>query len=100
MTSSPSLTGALEAVERILNRGGAALDVLSAVVAALHDRGIAFAAIRLTAGDRLVDGPSAGVGEGRKEPVVFNGRRVGELELSVDDETVVRRIATLISPYC
>jgi hypothetical protein len=100
MTSSPSLTGALEAVERILNRGGDAHDVLSAVVAALHERGIPFAAIRFAAGDRLVDGPSAGVGEGRKAPVIFNGSSVGELELAVDDEIFLRRIATLISPYC
>ena len=38
MTSSPEHNGALEAVDRILNRGGDADDVLREVVAVLHDR--------------------------------------------------------------
>jgi hypothetical protein len=100
MTSSPSLSGALEAVERILNRGGEPDDVLGAVVGALHERGIPLASIRFVDGDELAEGPSAGGGEGRREPVVFHGRRVAELELAVDDEQFVRRVAILISAHC
>jgi len=38
MTSRPEHNGALEAVDRILNRGGDADDVLREVVGVLHDR--------------------------------------------------------------
>ena len=38
MTSRRELGGALEAVERVLNRGGEADDVLRQVVAILHER--------------------------------------------------------------
>ena len=41
-----SHSGALEAVDRILNRGGDADDVLRDVLQALHERGVSWAAIR------------------------------------------------------
>jgi hypothetical protein len=44
---------ALEAIDCILNRGGAADDVLEA----LQERGVSYAAIRFVEDDRLVDGP-------------------------------------------
>jgi len=88
--------GALEAVERILNRGGEADAVLRAVVAALHDR-FSYIAIRFADGRLVSAGRKA---DGTEVPVQFQERTVAELELSTDDPVFARRVATLISPYC
>jgi hypothetical protein len=102
--------GALDAVERILNRGGDADDVLRAVVTALHERvpqyervGIAF----MEEGT-LVLGPEAGSGGGDDELralVTFDGAPVAELVVQrsasvAADEPFLERVATLVSPYC
>jgi hypothetical protein len=93
-------SGALEAVDRILNRGGDADDVLRAVLEALHERGVPFATVRFVEDERIVDGPSIGrATDGIEAPVVYEGAQVGSLELAVDDGAFVERIATLISPY-
>jgi GAF domain-containing protein len=54
--------GALEAIDRILNRGGDADDVLRAVVDVLHDRfdHYSWVGIYLVEGDELVLGPWKG----------------------------------------
>lgn len=92
--------GALEAIDRILNRGGDADDVLRAVLAALHDRAVAYAAIRFVEDGGLVDGPSIGDRtEALTTPIVYRGEQVGELELAVDDDAFAERVATLISAY-
>jgi len=92
--------GALEAIDRILNRGGDADDVLRGVLAALHDRGVPYAAIRFAESGALVDGPSVGDRrEARTTPIVYDGERVGELELAVDDSRFAERVATLISAF-
>ena len=106
--SADSYRGALEAVERILNRGGDADDVLRAVVAAVEERiphfarvGIAF----MEAG-RLELGPEAGAGEGEevRAHVTFEGAPVADLIVHrtrpADDGPFLERLATLISPYC
>ena len=91
---------ALEAIDRILNRGGEADDVLRAVLTALQERGVAYAAIRFVEQGELVAGPSiGGPREGVVTPVVYDGERVGELELAVDDVAFAERVATLISAY-
>lgn len=92
--------GALEAVERILNRGGNADEVLGAVLAALHTRGVASAKLRLAESGRLVDRLSVG-GEAERivSPIVHEGAQIGSLELAVDDGAFADRLATLISPY-
>jgi hypothetical protein len=87
--------GALEAVDRIVNRGGDADDVVRAVLAALHERGVA-AAIRFAGGGELAAGDGA---PGLRVPIVRDGERIGELEAAADDEAFVARVATLISPY-
>ena len=93
-------TAALEAIDRILNRGGEADDVLRAVLAALQERGVEYAAIRFVEQGELVAGPSIGrPAEGVVTPVVYDGERVGELELAVDDAAFANRVATLISAY-
>ena len=92
--------GALEAIDRILNRGGDADDVLRTVLETLHDRGVPYAAIRFVEAGRLVDGPSIGErGPTRTAPVVYQDELVGELELAVDDAAFTERVATLISAH-
>jgi hypothetical protein len=106
--SADSHRDALEAVERILDRGGDADDVLRDVVVALHERiphftrvGIAF----MEEG-RLELGPEAGTGEGEQARalVTFEGAPVAELIVhrteTGDDQAFLDRVATLISPYC
>ena len=57
-----SYSGALEAIDRILNRGGDADDVLRAVVAVLHDRfdHYSWVGIYFVEGDELAIGPWEG----------------------------------------
>ena len=50
-------SGALEAVERVLNRGGEADDVLRQVVATLHERLGRYVRISFVEADRLVSRP-------------------------------------------
>ncbi|HKH31023.1 MAG TPA: hypothetical protein VKA45_08220 [Gaiellaceae bacterium] len=105
--SADAYRGALEAVERILNRGGDADDVLRAVVAAVEERiphftrvGIAF-----MEDGRLELGPEAGTGDGEelRALVTFEGAPVAELVVNRtetrDDGPFLERVATLISPY-
>jgi hypothetical protein len=88
--------GALEAVDRILNRGGDADDVLRAVLEALHARGVPYAAVRFEGSRALAVGIRAPAVEA---VVVFEETRVGALEVAVDDTQFVERVAILISPY-
>ncbi len=93
--------GALEAIDRILNRGGDADDVLRAVLEALKERGIPYAAIRFVESGRLVDGPS--IGDSTEAvtttPIVYQGDRVGELAIADEDGGFAERVATLISAH-
>lgn len=92
--------GALEAIDRIVDLGGDADDVLRAVLDALHERGVAFAAVRFVERGGLVPGPAVGTPtDALAVPVVYDGEQVGVLELATDDETLAERVATLISPY-
>jgi hypothetical protein len=86
--------GALAAVDRILNRGGDAENVLRNVLDALHARGVRFGAIRFAGGGGLVVGDEA---DAVAAPVVYEGAPVALLELAVDDRTFVERVALLIS---
>jgi hypothetical protein len=92
---------ALEAVEGILAQGGDADDVLRDVLAAIRRNGCAYAAIRFVENDALVEGPT--VGQQSSEcvvvPVVYEGDRVGELELAGGDTGLAERVAALIAPY-
>jgi hypothetical protein len=95
---------AVEAVERVLNRGGEADDVLRQVIAILHERLGRFVRISFVEADGLVPGPAAGAETDTKAfPILFQGRRVAELEaadpLSSEDEALLERVATLASPY-
>ncbi len=105
--STPSTTGALEAIDRILNRGGDADDVLRQVVAALHERsGYAWAGILFVEQGELQLGPEAGEpDEARRTrvPVTWQGERIAEL--AVDgagpaDGPFLERVAVLVSGHC
>jgi hypothetical protein len=95
-----ALDEALAAVDEIVGHGGEADDVLRAVLAAVHQRGIGYAAIRFLENGELVDGPSVGSGPGAvATPVLFEGSRIGELELTGGDEAFAEQVAARIAPY-
>ena len=100
-------TGALEAVERILNCGGEADDVLRRVVRALVEQGgFPWAGILFVEEGRLALGPEAGEADppARKQvPITFKGERVAELAVdgaAEQDRVALERIAVLISGHC
>jgi hypothetical protein len=97
-------SGAAEAVERVVNRGGEADDVLRQVVSILHERLDRFIRISFVETDDLVPGPAAGEETGTTPfPIAFQGRRVAELEaggeLTEADRALLERVAILVSPY-
>ena len=100
-----STDGALEAIDRILSRGGDADDVLRSVVAALHERaGYAWAGILFVEEGELVLGPAAGTerpAERTQVPVLFNGDRVAELAADgAADRAFLEQVAVLIADHC
>jgi putative methionine-R-sulfoxide reductase with GAF domain len=102
-----STSGALEAIDRVLNVGGDADDVLRAVVNALHERaGYPWAGIFFVEDGKLVLGPSAGEPQPDRRtqlPVQFNGEPVAELAADSapeEDRSFLERVAVLISAHC
>ena len=97
--------GALDAVDRILNRGGDADEVLRNVVRLLPEQvpGLAWAGLFFNEQGRLVPGPASGEPDEARRirvPVSYRGERVGEL--AVDGEAArafLERVATLISAH-
>ncbi len=106
MTREQDRRRTLEALDRILNRGGDADDVLRDVVrtlGALYDSvAIAFVedgelAVGPTHGERPEEGALATF------PIVFDGSPVGELQVApapADDHRFLERVALIVSPYC
>jgi len=97
-------SGSLEALDRILNRGGDADDVLRGVVGVLAER-YAYAAIKFIEGDDLLPGPAAGTPDEAATawPISFQGMKVAELEVAPtreDDREFLERVTTIVSPYC
>jgi hypothetical protein len=98
----PDRSGELEAIDRIVNGGGEADEVLREVVATLH-RVYPYAAIAFVEGERLVVGPTAGEPTDYEAFVIeFQGSAVGELRAGGAplDRAFLERVALLISPYC
>jgi putative methionine-R-sulfoxide reductase with GAF domain len=102
-------SGALEAVDRILNRGGDADEVLRQVVDVLYERleGCTWVGISFVEGGELVLGPERGerTAEETAVPISYEGRVVAELGvvadgLDADDRAFLERVALLISPHC
>lgn len=101
-----SYAGPLEALDRVLNRGGDADDVLRAVVEIVSGP-FAWAGILFREDGRLVLGPEAGEPDASRRttvPVSFRGDPVAELavdgELDEAGRAFVERAALLISPFC
>jgi hypothetical protein len=97
-------TRALEALDRILNRGGDADDVLRQVVDELvREPGIGWAGILFLESGELQLGPEAGVpgaAERVHTPIVFRGDPVGELAIDGEaDADFLGRVATLIAAH-
>jgi hypothetical protein len=101
--------GALEAIDRILNRGGDADEVLREVVAVLHDRidDYSWVGISFVEEGELVLGPALGklTAEPMGMPISYQNNVVAQLgvvadELDPEDRTFLERVALLISPYC
>ncbi|MGH2997555.1 MAG: hypothetical protein ACRDM9_14660, partial [Gaiellaceae bacterium] len=97
--------GILEAVDRVLNRGGDADDVLRQVLAILHERGgAAWAGIAFVEEDELQLGPTVGgppPAEPERRAIEFGGARVAELRTTPGaDAALLDRLAVVISPYC
>jgi hypothetical protein len=93
--------GALAEVERLASAGGDADEVLRSVVAAVHEAGVPWIAIRFNEEGTLIDGPSAGT---RPEETVtasvsYHGERIGELEAAGIDEAFLERVAALLAEY-
>ncbi len=102
---SPSSSGALEAVERILNRGGEPGVVLQQVVDALHARTAAWVGIAFVEVNGVELGPSAGAAappaDAQRHLIERRGHKIAELWASADaDPTLFARVAVIVSPYC
>jgi hypothetical protein len=102
-----STSGALEAVDRILNRGGDADDVLRQVVAVLHESaGYPWAGIFFLEEGELALGPEAGTADASRRasvPVMWQGDRVAELAVDdapEEDRMFLERVAVLVSGHC
>jgi hypothetical protein len=97
-------TGALAAIEALLERGGEADDLLRAVVETLVEAGCAWAGILFNEGGELALGPEAGrpAPEARaRQPVLFQGARIAELAVDgCGERLALAPIAGLIAPYC
>jgi len=98
---------ALETIDRVLDRGGDADDILRQVVAALHDgAGYTWAGIFFVEEGDLVLGPQAGTPDETRRtrvPVTWQGDRIAELAVDdapEEDRTFLERVAVLVSGHC
>jgi hypothetical protein len=102
-----STSDALQAIERIVEAGGDADDILRQVVAALHDdAGYTWAGIFFVEEGNLVLGPHAGTPDEPQRtrvPVTWQGDRIAELAIDdapESDRTFLERVAVLVSGHC
>jgi hypothetical protein len=98
---------ALATIERIVESGGDADDVLRRVVSALHtEAGYAWAGILFVEDGELALGPEAGTPDEAKRmltPVAWQGDRVAELAVDdapEEDRMFLERVAMLVSGHC
>jgi hypothetical protein len=102
-----STEAALAVVDRILNGGGDADDILREVVAALRGQtGYAWAGIFFLEDGELALGPQAGTPDETRRtslPVTWQGTPVAELAVDdapEEDRTFLERVAVLVAGYC
>ena len=98
------MSGPLEAIDAILDRGGEADDVLRAVVEELAAApGVEWAGVAFLEEGSLVLGPEAGTPKEElrlRLPVVYEGSSVGELWVDGDaDRRLLDRVVALVSAY-
>jgi hypothetical protein len=102
VTTEHQRTGALDAVERIVNRSGDADDVLRQVVDVLA-RVYPYVSIWFVEEEQLVQGPLAGrATDAERYPIAFQGTKVAELEVggaAEDDRALLERVGTLVSAH-
>ena len=98
--------GALEAIERILDRGGDADEALRDVVAVLRGD-YSWVGISFVEAGELVLGPALGeqTAEPTRIPISYENSVVAELgivgsELDPEDRAFLEGVALLIAPYC
>ena len=97
--------GALKAIERILDRGSDADDVLRDVVAVLHGD-YSWVGISFVEEGKLVLGPALGeqTVEPTRIPISYENSVVAELgivgEIGPEDRAFLERVALLIAPFC
>ena len=101
--------GALQAIQRILDLGGDADEVLRQVVGVLH-RDYSWVGISFVEEGELVLGPAEGrrTAEPLAVPIAYDGKVVGEIDIDSDrpaafgpeDREFLERVALLISPHC
>jgi hypothetical protein len=106
LSRTNELRGALEAVDRILNRGGDADDVLRDVLRTLNTV-YPYAALAFVEEGELAAGPSSGTPQEPRQSVevTFRGVKVAELRIAppaadAEEQAFVERVAVLISPHC
>ena len=99
MTWTAEEAGALDALDRILNRGGDPDGVVRAVVSALHQRGIPYVAIRFPDGGAVAAGTPGGQPASVEVGVESGGRPVGTLEVAAGSRAFAERVATLVSAH-
>jgi len=97
-------TRSLEALDRILNRGGEPDDVLRSVVRTLADEpATTWAGIAFLEEGELALGPSAGEPDEPRRirvPIAFQGSQVGELWVDGEaEQSFLERVAVLISAH-
>jgi hypothetical protein len=97
--------GALEAIDRVLNRGGEAHAVLRQIVEILCERGgCSYAAVAFVDGDAHLIGVEAGtrVDDVTSVPVRFAGEHVADLVVAPPglDGAFLERTATVVSAHC
>jgi hypothetical protein len=95
---------ALEAIARVLDRGGEPDDVLRSVVHELaEDPGIAWAGVAFLEDGELTVGPHAGAPDESRRvrvAVTYQGARVGELWVDGEaDRELLERVAALVSTH-
>jgi hypothetical protein len=105
-------TGAVEAIERILNREPEADQILREAVVVLQERipGARGVAVAFVEDGALAPGPIAGAGVDAAPaiavPVLYERRPVAELWIDADgepdgdDRAFLARVSDLLSPYC
>jgi acyl-CoA thioester hydrolase len=99
-------SGAVDAVERIVNREAEADEILRQSVATIAKRFDTFCGIRFVEDGAMIDGPSAGRFAEPKAivAITYDGSSVAEIalgtEVAAEDRDALDRIAALLSPYC